>query len=645
MKIKKEELKKLIEGSGLVPPEKLKEALEISEESKESLDQVLLKRRLITEKDIYRLYSSYINVPLIDLSEIQVPRDILQKLPERIARKYQSVFFGEEEDGKKLLAMADPEDFQSVEFIERQSGYQTKIYLATPNDINFILDQYRGGLNTEISQAIKETQEVVPKEELSEDTTSSEVKEIVEEAPIARAINIIMEYAVKSRASDVHIEPRENFVQVRYRIDGVLRDTMSLPREIISAIVSRIKILSNLKIDEHRVPQDGRFKFSVGGKTMAVRVSTLPIIDGEKVVMRLLDESTKAQTLEELGFKGRALEIIKKNIKRPHGMTLVTGPTGSGKSTTLYSILSLLNTVGVNISTVEDPIEYRIQGINQTQFNQKTGMTFANGLRALLRQDPDIIMVGEIRDNETAEMAVHAALTGHIVLSTLHTNDAATTLPRLLDMGIEPFLIASTVNTVVAQRLVRKICPHCKEKYIPHEKILAEIQKEFGINILSGKNAESRVKEEKGSSIKVIPGPSKIELEKKTILEKIAQDPTIINRGIEDEKKEGSLEPTDKEVANEKVREEKTLELEKIILYKGAGCQKCEKTGFLGRTGIYEVLEVDEEIGDMIINRSSSEEINAKAIQKGMLPIQQDGFLKILEGATTIEEVLRVTKE
>ncbi len=642
MKIKKDELKKLIEGSGLVSPQKLKEAVEIAEDSKSSLDQVLLKRRLITEKDLYKLYSSYINIPVIDLDEVQVPKDILQKLPERIARKYQAVFFGEEEGGKKLLAMVDPEDFQAVEFIEKQSGYQTKIYLATPSDISFVLDQYRGGLNIEISQAIKKTQEVVPKEELSKDATTEEVKEIVEEAPIARAVNIIMEYAVKSRASDIHIEPRENFVRVRYRIDGVLRDTMSLPKEIISAIVSRVKILSNLKIDEHRIPQDGRFKITVAGKNMAVRVSTLPIVDGEKVVMRLLDETTKAQTLEELGFKGRALEIVKKNIKRPHGMTIVSGPTGSGKSTTLYSILTLLNTVGVNISTIEDPVEYRVQGVNQTQVNPKTGMTFANGLRALLRQDPDIIMVGEIRDNETAEMAIHAALTGHIVLSTLHTNDAATSLPRLLDMGIESFLIASTVNTVVAQRLVRKICPHCKEKYTPNEKILADVQKEFSINIFPEKKTETKVKDQKGSSIKVIPGPSKSNLEKKTILEKIAEDPTIINRGINEKDKEQAENLVKEEGKGKK---EELLDLEKIILYKGSGCQKCEKTGYLGRTGIYEVLEVDDEIGEMIINRASSEEINAKAISKGMLTIKQDGFLKILEGVTTIEEVLRVTKE
>jgi type II secretory ATPase GspE/PulE/Tfp pilus assembly ATPase PilB-like protein len=436
--------------------------------------------------------------------------------------------------------------------------------------------------------------------------------------------------------------------------------------------VSRIKILSNLKIDEHRVPQDGRFKFALGSKQVALRVSTLPIMDGEKVVMRILDESSKALTLDELGFTGHALETIVRNLHKPHGMTLVTGPTGSGKSTTLYSVLSMMNTPGVNISTIEDPVEYRVQGVNQTQVNPKAGMTFASGLRALLRQDPNIIMVGEIRDGETADLAVQAALTGHVVLSTLHTNNAATTLPRLLDMGIEPFLIASTVNSVIGQRLVRRLCQVCRVSYVPEGVELNNIKHDFQLdtalkkyNELKGTVAQApepapaeqaEVESEEHKKGKVVIAPEHIE-SAKSILDKIAADPNIINRSAAEAGKGGVVAqnapkpseakppaPAPVQIANGP--DPKSLKNGQFILYKpGPGCDNCGGVGYLGRMGIYEVLQVDNAVQKMIVGRATAEDIQMAAVRDGMLTMQQDGFVKALMGKTTIEEILRVTRE
>lgn len=632
MRIKNDLLKEILEVYKALPPDKLETAISASKQSGAPFMQVLINKKFLTEKDIYKLLAKYFKIPFVDLEDIQIPKETLLKLPEKIARKYRAVVF-EEEDEYLKIAMESPDDFQAVQFIEKILNYKIKLHLTTPKGITNILEQYKGGLSTEITKVMKSKEIAKEAEEIKETASGEEVKEIVEDAPIAKAINIILEYAVKSRASDIHIEPREGYVHIRFRIDGILRDTMSLPKQILSSLVSRIKILANMKIDEHRIPQDGRIKLEVAGKKIAIRVSTLPIMDGEKVVMRLLDEGAKALTLEELGFKGAALETIKRNLKRPHGMILVTGPTGSGKSTTLYSILSNLNTIGVNISTIEDPVEYRIQGVNQTQVNPKIGMTFASGLRALLRQDPDIIMIGEIRDTETAEMAVHAALTGHIVLSTLHTNNASGALPRLLDMGVEPFLIASTINCVIAQRLVRKICPSCKEAYIPSEESIEEIKKEFGITakMFLGKQGkkEKEYKTTSGAERKIMP-LHEISLEKKSILDQIAEDPTILNRGIED---------------SEKRKRERAYHTLNFTFYRGKGCNKCENTGYSGRMGIFEVLDVTQDISNMVIDNSSSEEIQEKAIENGMLTMQQDGFLKALEGLTTIEEILRVTKE
>ncbi|MDD3480960.1 MAG: GspE/PulE family protein [Patescibacteria group bacterium] len=652
LKLKPEELRNLIVENNFASKNKIEEAQKKADQEKKSLQDFLVDKKVITEKELALLYGQANNIPFVDLSTIEIKKEHLSQLPEKISTRYQAVVFGEEKDGSLKLAMSDPLDIQAVQFIEKELGYQTKLYIATPADILAALDLYKEGLSTEISKVIKEsTDEIqIEEDELKEATSAKNVQEIVQEAPISKALNIILEYAVKSRASDVHIEPREAFIQVRFRVDGVLEDTMTLPKNVLSALVTRVKILSNLRIDEHRVPQDGRIKIKFSGNIISIRVSTLPVVDGEKVVMRLLDESTKAPTLEELGFSGMALLGIKRALKKPHGMLLVTGPTGSGKSTTLYAALSLLNSIEVNISTVEDPIEYRIPGVNQTQVNPKAGMTFASGLRALLRQDPDIIMVGEIRDTETAEMGVHAALTGHTVLSTLHTNNASGCLPRLLDMDVEPFLISSTVNAVVGQRLVRKLCNDCKEAYEVKAEQIEDIITEFNLDrrflsISSKKEAIKEVDKVPGTEgEKIIPAPSSIG-EKKSILDQIATDPSIIERPLKDAGENESK--TIKEVffSQEEQKANGKKDDLSLTLYRAKGCRKCHDTGYAGRVGIYEVLEVTDEIGEMIVGHSSSDEIEKTAVKNGMITMAQDGFIKALIGLTTVEEILRVTRE
>ncbi len=414
--------------------------------------------------------------PYVDLKQKKIPKEILAKIPEYIARLYQAIPV-EEKEGKLVVAMVDPEDYQAIEFIKKKAGKEIKPVLATQDDIAHVLEQY-SRLETEIEKEIKGTEEF-GKEEKTE--KEEKVKEEIAkaEAPTSRAVHSILKKAVMNSASDIHIEPTENEVVVRYRIDGVLQKVITLPRSISTAVIARIKILSNMKIDETRLPQDGRFELTFNNRKIDFRVSVFPIVFGEKAVMRILDKSKGILNLEELGIKGESFNILNESIKKSHGMLLVTGPTGSGKTTTLYAILDKLNQVGVNIVTLEDPVEYQIKGINQGQVKADIGFTFAKGLRSILRQDPDVVMVGEIRDMETAEMAVHSALTGHIVLSTLHTNDAAGAVPRLVDMGIEPFLVTSSVNSVIAQRLTRKICEKCKEKIKVSEEVLKEIRQEI----------------------------------------------------------------------------------------------------------------------------------------------------------------------
>lgn len=449
----------------------------------EPIEEIVEKMKMVSPEDLIRAWGLVFGMPYIDLEDVNVNQDILFKIPENVARKYKIVAFAKK-NGKLQIAISDPHNLQALEaleFIKQQNNYNVGIFIASDNGISYILNQY-GTLRKEVGKALEEAiPENIGIEEVSEEEVEDKdrLNKVIQDAPISKVVSLIIKYAVSSKASDIHIEAEEKEIKVRYRIDGVLKQTITLPKHLLPAIVSRIKILANLKIDEQRLPQDGRFRNKFDGKEIDFRVSTFPSVNGEKVVMRILDTSTGILSLEQLGVMGSGFETLEKNIKKPHGMILVTGPTGSGKSTTLYAIIDRINNEGVNIVTLEDPVEYHMNGVNQSQIKPEIGYTFASGLRSILRQDPDVVMVGEIRDFETAEMAVHAALTGHIVLSTLHTNDAAGAIPRLIDMKVEPFLIASSVNVIVAQRLVRKVCSSCVTKRKPNAKELAAIREEI----------------------------------------------------------------------------------------------------------------------------------------------------------------------
>lgn len=571
---------------------------------KKPLQDLAIKNNLISEKDLTKLYGAEIDVPLIELNAREIKKENLHILPERIARQYHAVVFDVDKDGVKLVAMEDPDDIQALNFLQKQLGNDMRVYIVTTSLLNAALDQYRENVGSELTKVISSEEE----EEVDDDVDEGD---LAEDSPIAQTVNLIIEYGVKSGASDIHIEPRENYVVTRYRIDGLLREANKLPRKVLNALVSRIKILSNLKIDERRAPQDGRFKVQTGGGMFALRVSTLPIVDGEKVVMRILNEGTKAAEFNELGFWGYAKETLEHAIIQPHGMILVTGPTGSGKSTTLFSVLSRLNTPNVNISTVEDPVEYRIPGVNQTQVNPVAGMTFSNGLRALLRQDPNIIMVGEIRDGETAGLGVQAALTGHLVFSTLHTNNAATCLPRLLEMGIEPFLIASTVRAVVGQRLVRRLCSECRESFKPDDAQLKQITKTFH---LDGAGVQAHINELEAAALTDGIGVSK------------------------------AAKAANKHRESDDLSSSKT-NIARLFKAHPDGCNACNHTGYKGRIGIYEVLNNTPAVQSLIVGNSTSDVIQTTAIKEGMLTMQVDGFIKALRGETTIEEILRVTSE
>ncbi len=547
-------------------------------------EDFLLEKKVVSEEQLLAVKSELLGVKVVDLRNETIAQDILNLVPEPIAHRHQVISFAKTKEDLSL-AMTDPTDLQTKEFIQKKTGLKIKIFLIGKASLDFGLSKYHSSLEKEIKHLFTAPGDKGLKSKPEGESADDGLKKMAEEIPVIRVVDTLIEYAIFEKASDIHIEPQESSVIVRYRIDGVLHDVMTLPKVIQAAIVARIKVLSNLKIDEHRLPQDGRFKIEKDGYKFSMRVSTIPIFDGEKVVIRLLDESAKAASLEDLGFEAIDIEIITRNVKRPHGMMLVTGPTGSGKSTTLYTVLSMLNTKSVNISTIEDPVEYRIVGANQMQINPKIGLTFDIGLRALLRQDPNIIMIGEIRDKETAEEAVHAAMTGHIVFSTLHTNDAAAALPRLLDIGVEPFLIASTINAVMAQRLVRVICKDCKVAVKLEEAALTTLDRQFH-------------------------------------MEKLL--PVLVARGL----------------ATDKVKS-----VTEVKFYKGEGCDKCNHSGYKGRVGIHEILEVTPEIGQMIMGHKSAQEIQEQAEKEGMVLMWEDGFIKAAQGITTVEEIVRVSKE
>jgi type IV pilus assembly protein PilB len=571
----------------LLTPEQIDMVKIESARSGKKFEDVLLDMNVISAENIVKAQAISMGLPYVDLSKYRVNQDILKYFKKELAIKFQAVPFSTS-DGKVNIAMLDPNNVQAIEFIEKSSNMPVSAYMSSAESINNVIDQYQD-LSEEVSAAIGNigaTGEVV---DLSKEKEN--VNDLVQDAPVTRAVNTILEYAAKAKASDIHIEPREKTVKVRYRIDGVLHDTMNLPSHIHSALVSRIKILSDMKIDEHRVPQDGRFDLKAEGREIDLRVSISPTVFGEKIVIRLLDKTGGVITLEGLGVRGRAFRIIEAGAKRPHGMVLSTGPTGSGKSTTLYAILGKMNKPEVNIVTLEDPVEYQVDGVNQIQVNPNVGLTFASGLRSVLRQDPNIIMVGEIRDAETAGLAVQSALTGHTVLSTLHTNSAAGVLPRLLDMEIEPFLVASTVSTIIGQRLVRKICENCKKSYKASPAMAEAIKKTVGKYL-----------------------PSRASDSKKYILELGYQNLPF------------------KEDAE-------------INLYKGEGCEECRGTGFSGRMGVFEVFAVTPNIEHLLQQHATTTDIQAEAIKEGMMTMREDGFLKALEGITTIEEVVSKAAE
>lgn len=573
-------LHKFLIDNNLITEEKLEELKLQASNKKTELEDLLIDNSIVSEEQLLNFKAQILEVPTIDLKNIDIQMDALNLIPEPIARRHLLIAFAKDKESLSL-AMFDPEDLQTKEFIKKKTGLVIKTFIASKKGIEFGLTKYHSNIENEFSILIKEGGGTVAK---SEGEITEALKKMADQLPIVRVVDTLLEYAVFEHASDIHIEPEEDNVVVRYRIDGVLHEVMTLPKIVQSALVARVKVMANLKIDEHRLPQDGRFKIQKDEYNISLRVSTIPIFDGEKVVMRLLDESAKALTLEQLGFQRGNLQKIMSNIKKSHGALLVTGPTGSGKSTTLYSVLAILNNKAVNISTIEDPVEYRLEGVNQMQVNPKIGLTFAVGLRALLRQDPNIIMIGEIRDNETAEEAIHAAMTGHIVLSTLHTNSAAGALPRLEDIGIEPYLIASTVNAVVAQRLVRVICKDCV--------------------------ASVKMDEETLKSISIFD------------LEKLVA--VMVREGV----------------ISKKIKS-----VSELTFFKGVGCSKCNRTGYRGRMGIHEVLEVTPEVQQLITSRATTQAIQEKAEQQGMVLMWEDGFIKASLGITTIDEILRVSRE
>ena len=547
-----------------------------------NLYDFLVTEKFLTEEDLTKARGLFFNLPYVDLRNEKIEKGVLDSVPKDAIANYKFVPFGLEQDLLKV-AVTDPTNLaalEALEFLSQKKNLKLEIYITSYSSFLSVSRKATGNLTKEVSIALQEV-EKKEKEDVRKKISSVVDKpvdqKIVDEAPISKIVDVVLRHAIEGRASDIHIEPTEDDLRVRYRIDGVLHSSLILPKTVHSAIVSRVKILSNLKIDEQRLPQDGRFHISLDGKPIDFRVSTFPTVIGEKVVLRILDKSTGAPTLEQLGITGHQQEIVLDSIKKPHGMFLMTGPTGSGKSTTLYSILSMLNQPGVNIVTLEDPVEYFMDGVNQAQIRPEIGLTFASGLRSILRQDPNIIMVGEVRDKETAELAVNSALTGHLVFSTLHTNSATGAIPRLIDMGIEPFLLTASLNLLAAQRLVRKVCDKC--------------------------------------SAPVKPAP-----------------------GIEDTVR--------KELSGLDNDEVKQFDLNNIKLFAGKGCPVCGNTGYKGRIGIYEILSISKKIQDMINARTPAVKIEEYAVkEEGMLLMRQDGMIKALKGLTTVEEVVRVTKE
>jgi len=570
---------------GLISPEKLKELRETAEKKDIPLFSLLVNENHISNEQLTKTIAYVTKVPYVNLSETRADPKILSLLPQDLAERYMAVPLGEMKN-RLVVAMLDADNVQAVDFLSNKIGRPLKVYSATEEGIKNVLSQYKEDLNKDVTSALDTQIAQQQKDDEMQSSSNKKIEVIVADSPISKALSAVLEYAAKNGASDIHIEPLEKMLKIRARIDGILKEVMQLPKSIEAPLVSRIKILSNLKIDEHRIPQDGQFSVAVGGKTIDLRIAISPVVWGEQVVIRLLDKSGTVLKLEDMGYIGRALRVIRKGLLEPNGMILTSGPTGSGKSTSLYALLQEIISDEINIVTLEDPVEYKMGGINQIQVHAEVGLTFATGLRSILRQDPDVVMVGEIRDKETATLAVQAALTGHLVFSTLHTNSAAGILPRLLDMDIEPFLIASTVHTVIGQRLVRRLTSDAT----PYKSSSAEAQ---AINdtighLLPKTNQEvAAISKDLGYSGLPLAGQSAYTLFKPT------PTPDIPN-------------------------------------------------GLKGRMGLYEVFEVTQEIQELILKRATSSEIQRMAQSQGMVTMREDGYLKALAGMTTLSEVNRV---
>lgn len=561
MKLSDEILSKILIHGKALNKEGISKYLAIAQKRGVDFYNFLVSEKIIGREKLARLVAKSLNVNYVDLDKVEVDPNILQTLPEIVARENHAVVFARDKNGIHL-ALNDPTNEQFLRNFTKRTSENVIVYFADTEVINKIFKKYKAD-GEDLALLIEEI--LVKGKEATK----------AEDLPIIKVVDKLLEFAYNNKASDMHIEPYENRTLVRFRIDGILHDIINIPKNLHDLVITRIKILSRLRTDEHRAAQDGKLKFKTNGEKIDARVSIIPVIYGEKAVLRILAERMSEYDLERLGFRPAEFEKIKNNIEKPWGMILSTGPTGCGKTTTLYAILKKLNKREVNISTIEDPIEYDIEGINQIQVSPKTNLTFATGLRSIVRQDPDIIMVGEIRDEETAKIAINAALTGHLVLSTLHTNDAATTLPRLLDMGIQPFLVASTINLVIAQRLVRKICEKCKYKMKINSKIMNLIKKQLSAEIIK-----------------------KYKLDDKN-----------------------------------------------LILYYGKGCEDCQMTGYSGRIGIFELLDMNEQIKEFVMSKANAARIKQKACEMGMMTMIEDGILKALAGMTTIDDILRVAKE
>lgn len=565
----------------LITDEQAQVILDESRRAGKSVEAAVEESGVVEEEKFAEIKGKIFNLPYVNLVGREIKFDDLNIIPKDVAENNQAISF-EKSDSEISVGIVNPSKISAmevIEFLTKEKGLTVKYYIISLTSFRDAVRKYEI-LKKEVEKVLEIAKERFGEEEAAEikEMPVGEIAEAIKKAPVSKMVGMIMKYAVDNKASDIHIEPGFKESRVRYRIDGVLRSRLALPAYIHAAVIARIKVLANLKLDETRIPQDGRIRQTISGRNVDFRVSTLPLLDQEKVVMRVLETATTAASLENLGFRGRAVEVIKQEIKKPHGLFLVTGPTGSGKSTTLYTALSMINREGINIVTLEDPIEYYIEGVNQSQIRPEISFTFATGLRALLRQDPNVIMVGEIRDNETAELAIHAALTGHLIFSTLHTNDASGAIPRLIDMKVEQFLLSSTLNAIVAQRLVRKICSYCKEEVEAPADVMAGIKKEL---VLVPK--------------KFLP---------------------------------------------------KGVDLESPIkLWHGAGCTRCNNEGYLGRVIISEVLEATDNLRKIIAAGFNTKDFKEEVKNQGMITMKQDGFLKVLEGLTTVEEVLRATQE